>query len=158
MSRWWAATVAASSFLVMANGVAADEAHFRLPTALAARVETGVRSGLSVGVEPRQDYALVTVSQAIRPFSRDVKLPLGDPAASGDSDALHVPPGFTLPLELGRRVTARSSALDVLHDVVAHVSRHIRLDDLDAGPQDAASVLRRGRGRCSTEPAACRAG
>lgn len=134
---------------VLAAAAGADEAHFRLPAALAARVEVGARSGLAVGVESLGDLSLVSVSQAIRPFSLDPGLPLADPAACGDPDALFVPPGFAVPRGLQRTLTGETSGLTALHRVVVFVSRRIRLIEHDRGPQDAVSVLRRGLGRCS---------
>jgi len=141
--------LAVQAALVCAVAAGADEAHFRMPTSLAARVETGERSRLHVGAEPDNGNTLVSVSQAIHPFIQDVMLPLSDPEESKDPEALRVPPGFTAPRALAARLTSEPSALEALHQVVAYVSRQIRLEERDSGPQDAASVLRRGRGRCS---------
>lgn len=139
----------APAAILLAAAVAGDEALFTLPPVLAARVETGERSRLSVGIEPNDTDTLVTVSQSIRPFAGDVAVPLRDPTACGDPEALHVPQGFVLPRTLERLLSGENSGLGLLRHVVVFVSRQIRLEEHDSGPQDAASVLRRGRGRCS---------
>jgi hypothetical protein len=126
-----------------------DEARIVVPTALAARVETGRRCGLDVGLEPRPGGALVTVSGSIRALPAAPSYPLADAASCGDDDALAVPASFQLPPELRRLADRPGSALVRLTAVVAFVSRAVALDEDGGGAQDAVSVLARGRGRCS---------
>jgi hypothetical protein len=135
---------------VMCAGVAlADEAAIYLPTALAARIEVGERSGLSVSVEARPDGAMVWVSRAVQAFPGTPAYPLAGPEHCGDSGALDVPPSFTVPPELADVKAAGDSALEVVTRVVEFVSQRITLDENDGGPQDGVSVLGHGRGRCS---------
>jgi Transglutaminase-like superfamily len=135
--------------VLAAAAVRADEARIVVPTELAARVETGRRSGLDVGLEPRPGGALVTVSSSARAFPVAPAYPLARAAACGDADALAVPASFQLPLELRRLTERQGSALARLVSAVSFVSRTVALDEDDAGPQDAVAVLERGRGRCS---------
>lgn len=135
---------------VAGAGVAfADEAAIFLPMPLAARVETGERSGLSITLEGRPGGALVWVTRTLRAFPVAPVYPLAGAGACGDPLALQVPASFVLPLELAR-ITGRSdSALAVVSRVVELVTHRTTLDENDAGPQDASTVLVRGRGRCS---------
>ncbi len=126
----------------------ADEAEMYLPTALAARVETGRCAGVSVDVEPRPGGALVTVMRAVKAFPSAPSYPLTHPELCGDPRALEVPPSFAAPAELAG-LGGEASAVAVTERVVELVTRRITLDENDAGPQDAATVLLRGRGRCS---------
>ncbi len=135
---------------VLAAAVArGDEARIVLPTALAARVETGRHCGLDVGLEPRAGGALVTVSRSVRALAVAPAYPLQRVASCGDADALAVPASFQLPPELLRLADRPGSALVRLVSAVSFVTRTVALDEDDAGPQDAVSVLARGRGRCS---------
>jgi hypothetical protein len=129
--------------------VAADEAHVRIPAAFAARVQTGEHSGLIIALESDRRGALVTISQIVRPRSLAVAYPLATPEACGDPDALAIDEAFTVPGDLAGSVSASGSALDALVAVVSYASRRIALDEGEQLPQDATSVLRRGRGRCS---------
>ena len=143
------AAAAASLAALLGTGAAADEAQLRVPVAFAARVETGVRGGLIVTLERDRRGPLVTVSQVVRPLAEDAAYPLAAPAACGDPDALVVDEAFATPGEVAAVAAQAESALAVLAQVVAHVSREVGLDEDDRGPQDAVSVQRRGRGRCS---------
>ncbi len=60
-----------------------------------------------------------------------------------------VPAGFRLPPSLGRRLAPELEAWEAATAILGWSARHLAVDDTDGGPQDAASVLRRGRGRCS---------
>lgn len=135
--------------LLAAAGARGDEARIALPTALAARVETGRRCGLEVGLEPLPDGVLVTVSRTVHPFAVAPAYPLPHVAACGDAEALAVPASFRLPPELRWLAGRPGSAAARLVSVVTYVSQAVALDDRDGGAQDAASVLARGRGRCS---------
>ncbi len=57
--------------------------------------------------------------------------------------------GSSLPPELTAVGSSSDDALEVLTAVVSYVSRRITLAESDPGPQDALSVLRRGKARCS---------
>ena len=127
----------------------ADEAAIFLPTALAARVEVGERSGLSIAVEGRPGGALVWVSRTLRAFPAAPAYPLAGTGSCGDPLALQVPGSFALPPDLAPLKVRSDSALAVVSRVVELVTRRITLDENDAGPQDASTVLVRGRGRCS---------
>jgi hypothetical protein len=146
-------TVRLAAALVMAVALAApavaDEAHIRVGAAFAATVQTGERSGLTVGLEVDPRGPLVTVSQILRPLTAAPSYPLGAPEACGDPDALAVAPSFVPPRELAAAAASTRSALDVLVATVAFVSRRVTLDETDNGLQDGEAVLRRGRGRCS---------
>jgi hypothetical protein len=127
----------------------ADEARVELPTALAARVETGRLAGASIDIEGRPGGALVTISQTVQALQAEPAYPLANREACGDPAALEVPASFTLPAGLGALTERFGSAVGVVERVVTFVSQTVRLDEDDTGPQDGASVLARGRGRCS---------
>lgn len=135
--------------LLLALTAAADESRVLMPPALAARISTGARAGMVVAVEPAGTRALVTVSQTVQPLVGDAAYPLADPGACGDPNALAVVPGLELPTELARLRESARGTFDVVTAVVGFVSRNVVQDEHDTGPQDASSVLRRGRGRCS---------
>lgn len=131
--------------LVAAVSAAADEAHYLFPTELAARVESGERGGLVVGIEPRGTGTLVTVSNLVLTLDGQPAPTAPDPRLDGESASLALPSAFRLPEGLAgspdpwRRVVR----------VVEYVSSRVVLDEQDRGAQDVASVLGRGRGRCS---------
>jgi hypothetical protein len=127
----------------------ADEAAIFVPMPLAARVEAGERSGLSIALEGRPGGALVFVTRTLRAFPVAPAYPLAGAASCGDPLALQVPASFALPPGLARLNGRSDSALGVVSRVVELVTRRITLDENDAGPQDASTVLVRGRGRCS---------
>jgi hypothetical protein len=135
--------------VVCAGDAFADEAAIFLPTALAARIEVGERSGLSVAVEARPNGAIVWLSQAVQAFPGTPAYPLAGPERCGDPTALEVSPSFTVPPEFADVKTEGDSALEVVIRVVEFVSQRITLDENDGGPQDGVSVLGHGRGRCS---------
>ena len=142
--------LAAALLAVVCGGVAfADEAAIFVPTALAARIEGGERSGLSVAVESRPDGAMVWVSQVVQAFPGTPAYPLAGPERCGDPTALEFPPSFVVPAELAGARAQGDSALEVVARAVEFVSQRITLDENDGGRQDGASVLMRGRGRCS---------
>lgn len=60
-----------------------------------------------------------------------------------------VPEQFRLPRDLGRSLRRGDGGWEVASTVLRWVRRHIAVDVKGMGPQDAASVLRRGTGRCS---------
>ncbi len=126
-----------------------DEARYFLPTALAARVETGVRSGLAVGLEAVPGGAIVTVSEPMRALEASPPFPLPDPDRGDHATDLEAPGTPLIAREVAGIRTSAVTTLAALRDVVELVSRLVVLDDADRGPQDAVSVLRRGRGRCS---------
>jgi hypothetical protein len=140
---------AAAAAALCAAVAGADEAHVRVPAAFAARVLTGEHSGLIVAVESDRRGPLVTVSQVVKPLAGAPAYPLVAPAACGDPDALVVDETFAAPPALSRAAAGCGSALDALLAVVVYVTRNVALDEAGTGPQDAASVLRRGSGRCS---------
>ncbi|MFI5166373.1 MAG: transglutaminase-like domain-containing protein [Thermoanaerobaculales bacterium] len=126
-----------------------DEARYFLPTALAAQVEAGMRSGLSIGLEAVPGGAIVTVSEPMQALAGSPPFPLVHPERSGDPTSLEVPPRFAPVAELAGVRRGTVSSLSAVRAVVDLVSRRILLDENDRGPQDATSVLRRGRARCS---------
>ena len=127
----------------------ADEAHFWFPTQLAAQVESGVRSGLVIGIERDGTGALVTVSSEIRPLGRAPRLAPGHPEATGDLTSLALPTDFVPPKEVAEIGRAGLDVWETTLRVVEYVSARIALDEADRGAQDVASVLARGRARCS---------
>ena len=60
-----------------------------------------------------------------------------------------VPGGFELPKRLSDVLTPDLGAWEAATAVLEWVSAHVAVDTGDGGPQDAVSVLDRGRGRCS---------
>lgn len=138
------------AIVALAAAVArADEAHIAMPLALAAQVETGDRHGHVVGIELSQHGAVVTVSRSVQALGSSPRLPLRTTGDDIDPHYLQTPPSFAVPPEVIRAAQREDAALAVVEQVVTWVTRRIVLDDLDAGKQDAASVLARRRGRCS---------
>jgi len=132
-----------------ATAAVADEARIAVPTALAARVEVGARSGLMTTTESSPSGAVVTVSHVVRPLSAPPRMPLADARLCGDPVALDRPTGLALPPELATVGSSSDDALQVVTAVVSYVGRRITLEESDPGPQDALSVLQRGKARCS---------
>lgn len=60
-----------------------------------------------------------------------------------------VPDGFEMPASLSRRLRPDLDAWLAATEIVEWTSAHVDIDPADFAPQDAISVLRRGRGRCS---------
>ena len=60
-----------------------------------------------------------------------------------------VPPGFELPRRLQARLRPDLESWEAATLVLEWAADHVAVDTADVGPQDAASVLDRGRGRCS---------
>jgi len=139
----------AASVLLAAAVAAADEASLVLPTALAARVDTSRTSSAAIGLEGRPGGALVTISQTVQALAEEPSYPLADPERCGDAAALAVPASFRLPAGLAELAGRQGSAVAVVERVVSYVTRSVRLDEDDAGPQDGAAALARGRARCS---------
>ncbi len=78
--------------------------------------------------------------------------PIGPTAAyvgSRSLPAAGVPDGFVLPDSMVPLLRAPVSEWEAATRVQEWVARHVSLDEEDVGPQDATSVLTRGRGRCS---------
>ncbi len=134
--------------LLLASWSSADEARYRLPAALAARVHVGTAAGRVVAVEPDGDAAAVSVHQTIRAFAADPRYPLAT-GGCDDPAALAVAAGFRAPWGLDRWAGQSRTALGVVRRVVELVSSRIVADESDVGGQDAVTVLTRGRGRCS---------
>jgi hypothetical protein len=63
--------------------------------------------------------------------------------------APEVPAGFELPKHLAKKLTPDLSAWEAATVILEWVANHLAVDADDGGPQDAQSVLSRGRGRCS---------
>ncbi len=135
--------------IFMATAALADEAHFWVPTGVAARVEVGARSGLHVGVEAVENGALVTVSHEAQALAGAPPYPLPSPAGSPDAEYLQVPEHFSLPPEVASLVRSATDSVELLTNVVGFVSQRVALVEQDTGSQDAASVLVRRAGRCS---------
>ncbi len=137
---------------VLACGVPAclaDEAMILLPTPLGARVQAGARSGRSVNLDLRTDGVFVTVSEPVRALTGVPSWEGFGTEGCGERSALEVPDGFSLPHEFAGVRAASRSPLEIVTRVVEFVSCRITADGHDTGPQDAVSVLARGRGRCS---------
>ncbi len=133
-----------------AGGVAgADELRLSIPTALAARTESGERGGLLVEIEKMDGVALVTVSHNLGPVAAVPSYPLADPSRCGDPEAMEVVGSLAPPEDLAAGWARAEGAFDVVVEIVAYVTRRVTLDEFDQGPQDAASVQARGRARCS---------
>lgn len=60
-----------------------------------------------------------------------------------------VPEGFELPKPLSKKLTPDLGAWEAATVVLEWVAHHLDVDVEDDGPQDALSVIARGRGRCS---------
>ena len=60
-----------------------------------------------------------------------------------------VPPGFELPRKLQARLRPGLESWEAATLVLEWAADHVAVDTADVDPQDAASVLERGRGRCS---------
>jgi hypothetical protein len=60
-----------------------------------------------------------------------------------------VPEGFDVPRSLARMLSPDLDAWEAATAILRWTAARLEIDDTDAEPQDAASVLRRGRGRCS---------
>jgi hypothetical protein len=75
--------------------------------------------------------------------------------ATGSYAEMRVPPpqgmpvGFALPATLDSEIRLEASAFEVATQVLDWVMTHVKIDNDEAGPQDASSVLGRRRGRCS---------
>lgn len=135
--------------LLAAVAATADEAHYLFPTDLAARVESGERGGLVVGLEPRSTGTLVTVSNLVLTLDEQPAPTAPDPRLDGESASLVLPPGFRLPEELAGLLAGSGDPWRTLVRIVEYVSQRVVLDEQDRGAQDVASVLTRARGRCS---------
>jgi len=60
-----------------------------------------------------------------------------------------VPEGFVLPKRMSAKLTPDLDAWNAATVILEWVANHVAVDTGDVGPQDAGSVLARGRGRCS---------
>lgn len=60
-----------------------------------------------------------------------------------------IPDGFTLPKRVSKALTPDLGAWDAATVILEWVAKNLAVDTDDEAPQDAVSVLRRGRGRCS---------
>jgi len=60
-----------------------------------------------------------------------------------------VPASFSMPESLRRSLGSTNGAWERATDILRWVTRNLKLNSTDMNPQDAASVLRRGKGRCS---------
>jgi hypothetical protein len=60
-----------------------------------------------------------------------------------------VPAGFDLPVRLQRTLRRVNDPWNAATEILRWVATHVEVDDRDQSPQDATSVLRKGRGRCS---------
>jgi hypothetical protein len=140
---------AAAAMVVLAAAAAGDEGRMVMPAALAARVTVGAAAGRVVEVEPDGSLALVTVSQTVQPLPGDPHYPLTNVRVCDDPTALDVASHLELPPELAELRAHEHGVFAVVTGVVSFVGRAVAQDDDDRGPQDAASVLARGRGRCS---------
>jgi hypothetical protein len=60
-----------------------------------------------------------------------------------------MPSRFALPATLASEIRPEAGAFEVATGVLDWVMTHVTLDNQDAGPQDASSILGRRRGRCS---------
>lgn len=135
---------------VLAAGSArSDEATVRLGAELAKLVLTGEHSGLSVSVQGSGDGAVAVVVERFSAVGPSPGYPFSEAAECPDRSALDAEGFRELPLELMGAVRRAQTTYEVLRAVVGYVSDHVTLDDTDGGPQDAHSVLDRGRGRCS---------
>lgn len=138
-----------AAFLGACSLAVADETIVRVPAAIAEGLAEGARWSTFVSVEARPSGAVVTLTQTLRPLGAGASLPLPNPAACGDPEALVVAGslGAALPVSLARRRSG--AALEAVEEVVRFVSQAVTADENDGGRQDAASVLDSRRGRCS---------
>jgi hypothetical protein len=87
---------------------------------------------------------LVHVATALGPIGAD-----GSYATVRKECSPRVPEGFLLPEQVQARIRPDASAWAAATQVLEWVADHVLLDSEDRGPQDAVTVLRRRRGRCS---------
>ena len=99
-------------------------------------------------------------TQQVRPVSEnmvDVSVstsfaPIGETSTYGQiltGERPVLPPDFSLPPRLAKLLTPDIDAWEAATVVLIWVARHLQVDGSDPNPQDAVSVLARGRGRCS---------
>lgn len=73
----------------------------------------------------------------------------GSYAAVAGSDRPGIPAGFFLPPQLRAKLRPEIGAWDAATRILEWTADRVELDSSELGPQDAISVLARGRGRCS---------
>ncbi len=81
-----------------------------------------------------------------------VVAPIGSTGSYAEIEAakvVTVPEGFELPAAVRRQLRPDLSAWEAATAVMRWAVDNLAVDDADVEPQDAVSVLRRGRGRCS---------
>jgi hypothetical protein len=88
--------------------------------------------------------AKVRVSTSFDPIGAE-----GPYSAVRASSDIEVPPGFQLPPSLAQQIHGDTSAWAAATQILEWVMARVQLDEHDNDPQDALSVLRRRRGRCS---------
>jgi len=144
ITRAWAVPA-----LLLAVAAAADEARIQVPVDVAAAVVTGEHDGFSVTLERHGDEIFAVVTQRIDAIGVEAGPSDGWRAGCPDPEALQAPPLDAVPARLRRAATVARTSYELVGEVVAWVSERIVQDERDRGPQDAMSVLVRGRGRCS---------
>jgi Transglutaminase-like superfamily len=127
----------------------ADTARIWLAPGLGAQVLAGDHSGLTVRVAPAVDGVLATISEPVTALGPVPAYPFAGAADCPDLEDLDADGFAELPAELDRLRLHSATVYDVMVGVVTYVSRRVTLDERDDAPQDAHSVLERGRGRCS---------
>lgn len=135
--------------LLLSGMAAADEARILLPKEFAPRLACGEVSGAVVSVEARGNAVLVTVRRQLSAFPPSLVWPEEASKRWLTTEYTDVPIQFTLPKYIENTIDPGASAIEIVLKVVAFVADEIKVDRFDNGPQDAQSVLNRGRGRCS---------
>jgi hypothetical protein len=86
----------------------------------------------------------VRVATALTPIGAS-----GTYAEIGAGERPEVPSGFELPVSLSSRLRPDLGAWQAATLILEWAAKKVSVDVADNGPQDAVSVLKRGRGRCS---------
>jgi len=145
MTARWLAVLA----LIVAAPTLADEARIAVPEELAGAVVVGDHAGLTVVLEKDGARHVVVVSQPIGSLAATTPRIGETLLRCPDPEALQAPTLEGVPIELQQATATVGSSYELVAEVVAWVSERIVQDERDREPQDALSVYRRRRGRCS---------
>ncbi len=134
--------VVVSLWLLLVLPAQGEEARFSV---IGAEPVAAAANGYHQEVQPGSDGAFeVHVVTSLTPIE-SVGSYAGILAGAGPE----VPREFTLPKRLSGQLTPDLQAWDAATLILEWVASHLAVDTGDDGPQDAMSVLARGRGRCS---------
>ena len=129
--------------LLVAPFVAGEEASYRV---------VGGDTPVSNSSNGYSQVVLETAAGEWEVLVATIPAPIGADGTYGGviaGDRPHVPDGFTLPNKLARLLSPDLGAWQAATLVLEWAADNVSVDVHDDGPQDAVSVLERGRGRCS---------